>query len=89
MVTLGGIHDLPEAAAIAEKVRAACAEPVTTTEGVVTTTLSIGATLADPVESEDDLLARADKAMYAAKRAGRDRVVALPPRSGRRPVDNP
>jgi diguanylate cyclase (GGDEF)-like protein/PAS domain S-box-containing protein len=83
MVTLGGIHDLPEAATIAEKIRMACSEPVTTPDGVVTTTLSIGVTLADPIESGDDLIARADKAMYAAKRAGRNRVVALPSRSGR------
>jgi diguanylate cyclase len=47
------------------------------------TTVSIGVTLADPVESGDELIARADKAMYAAKRAGRDRVVAVPLRSGR------
>jgi diguanylate cyclase (GGDEF)-like protein/PAS domain S-box-containing protein len=83
MITLGDIHDLPEAEAIAEKIRLACAEPVTTTDGVVATTVSIGVTLADPIESGDDLIARADKAMYAAKRAGRNRVVAVPSRSGR------
>jgi len=31
----------------------------------------------------EDIIARASKAMYAAKRGGRNRVVALPPRSGR------
>ena len=83
LITLSGIHDLAEAVTIAEKIRGACAEPVDTSEGSVTATVSIGVTLADPVESGDDLIARADKAMYAAKRAGRNRVVAVPPRSGR------
>ena len=87
LVTLGGIHDLGEGAAIAEKIRDACAEPVSISGGVVIATLSIGVTVADPVESGDDLMARADKAMYAAKWAGRNRVVAVPPRSGRRIPD--
>jgi diguanylate cyclase (GGDEF)-like protein/PAS domain S-box-containing protein len=83
LVTLMGIHDLSEAVSIAEKIRLACALPVSTLAGEVTTTLSIGATLADPIESGDELVARADKAMYAAKRSGRNRVVAVRPTSGR------
>jgi diguanylate cyclase (GGDEF)-like protein/PAS domain S-box-containing protein len=83
LIALQGMHDLEETAAVAEKIRAACAEPVRSGAGPVMTTVSIGVTLADPVESGDELIARADKAMYAAKRAGRDRVVAVPLRSGR------
>lgn len=83
LVTLGGIHDLDEAVRIAEQIRLASSEPITMPEGIISATLSIGVTLADPVESGDDLIARADKAMYAAKRGGRNQVVAIGPRSPR------
>ena len=42
-------------------------------------TVSAGvATAAEPGERLDDMLQRADKALYMAKRDGRDRVVAEP-----------
>ena len=40
-------------------------------------TASIGATLARPDEEMDDLMARADIAMYEAKEAGRNRVIPI------------
>ena len=78
LVTLAVIHDLTEAVAIGDKLRLACAEPIATPVGAISTTVSVGVTLADPIESGDELVARADAAMYEAKRTGRNKVVAVP-----------
>jgi diguanylate cyclase (GGDEF)-like protein len=59
------------AALVAEKLR----EEVAAAPGPVAVTCSVGvATWAD--ETPEQLLARADEALYAAKEAGRDRVIA-------------
>ena len=42
-------------------------------------TVSIGVACWDRKESGDELVERADKALYAAKESGRDRVVSAPP----------
>ena len=76
MVVLYGVLGLDEAVRVAEKVRSAVAAPMPTDAGDLVVTVSIGVTLVRPDETGDDLVARADAAMYAAKRAGRDRVVA-------------
>jgi diguanylate cyclase (GGDEF)-like protein/PAS domain S-box-containing protein len=77
LVVLDGIHDLLEAAGIAEKMRTAAAVPVEIPGGFVTTTLSIGVTLSGPDEDIDSMIARADQAMYDAKDAGRDKVITI------------
>ena len=77
LVVLHGVQDLPNAAEIAEKLRAAAAEPVPIPGGHVHVTLSIGVTLADKGESTDTLVARADTAMYRAKQGGRNRVITF------------
>jgi diguanylate cyclase (GGDEF)-like protein len=51
------------------------ATPVETRSGLVTVTVSIGVADATPGSSVDEILARADAALYAAKRSGRNRVV--------------
>lgn len=57
-------------------VAAVKAAPMMTRAGAVTVTVSAGATLLTPQDQHDDeLLGRADLALYAAKNAGRDRFV--------------
>ena len=78
IVVLHGVRTLQDATDIAEKIRRFAAEPIETAAGPITITLSIGVTLAGPAEAADTVLARADSAMYQAKAAGRNRVVAVP-----------
>ena len=64
---------LDAALQVAERIRIACIPK----EGEVGCTVSIGVTMSLPEgDSMDKMLARADAAMYAAKNAGRNRVVA-------------
>lgn len=77
LVVLDGVHDLPEAAGVAEKIRLSVSAPVVVGDVEVATTMSIGVTLAEPDESMDTLVARADDAMYEAKSGGRHRVVTI------------
>jgi diguanylate cyclase (GGDEF)-like protein len=68
--------DLERAAATAERLRHALADrPLALEPGPHATTLSLGvAVLGAQDHSFSDLLRRADRALYAAKAAGRDRV---------------
>jgi diguanylate cyclase (GGDEF)-like protein/PAS domain S-box-containing protein len=77
VVILAGVHDLDEAVSIAEKIRAAVRLPITIPNGSLNVTASIGVTTAKPGETVDDVIARADAAMYQAKGLGRDRVLPI------------
>ncbi len=65
------------ASALAEKIRHAFSARLFGEEGrVFPLTLSAGAAQLDPGESGNDMIARADEALYHAKQTGRDRVEA-------------
>jgi two-component system, cell cycle response regulator len=70
--------NLDVAVAVAERLRTQISGAPMTAKGVdvpIPVTTSLGVTIAsDPGESVDDLIGRADRALYAAKRNGRDRV---------------
>jgi len=70
-VVLMARSGLEEAIALAEEIRAAMGA-----SGGMPLTVSIGVATGAPPETPAALVARADAALYAAKRAGRDRVVA-------------
>lgn len=83
----GGLLD--DAVVFAESLRCRAAEPIPAGDHVIRVTISIGVTLAGPGEDVDAVLARADDAMYEAKKRGKNRVIAVPPpatvRAGSRP----
>ena len=75
------LHDcgLEKAAMIADGIRQEIGRTAIRTDaGPVTVTISVGVAEMAPGETEDSVLARADRALYSAKRAGRNRVVHLP-----------
>ena len=69
---------LEDAIAFADRLRREVADhPVTDRGRRLTTTLSIGVAVFEPGMSVSELIERADQSLYAAKRVGRDRVMAL------------
>lgn len=92
LVVLQRVRALADATAVADQIRQTASQRVALANGEsIAPTLSIGATIMLPGESVDALMARADNAMYSAKQAGRDRVVAVhgPSRNGREVADSP
>jgi diguanylate cyclase (GGDEF)-like protein len=72
-------RSLPEAIEIAEDLRLRLAgRPFDTGKGRITLTCSVGVGEAYPGDTVDQLLARADAALYNAKLGGRNRVVGAP-----------
>ncbi len=77
---------LEEATRVAERIRARLIRLVLpAAEGTIAVTASFGVAAHEPGDSYDRLFARADEGLYRAKRAGRDRIVAVQ----RRPIDGP
>jgi GGDEF domain-containing protein len=72
-----GVRGIEEAMNVAEMLWRRAAEPIPTAAGPIAIALSIGVTIANPNESTDALLARADDAMCQAKNRGRNQVVAI------------
>jgi diguanylate cyclase (GGDEF)-like protein len=74
VVVLDGSNSIDAVRQVAEKCRAAVAEPVLSHGNEVTVTVSIGAVLAAATETPKQVLVRADEALYRAKDAGRNNV---------------
>lgn len=74
MMVLPGLRGLPDALAIAEKLRRQAREPVPIPQGQVQISMSVGVALACAGESLDELMARADTAIYTAKQKGAIRL---------------
>jgi diguanylate cyclase (GGDEF)-like protein len=74
LVFLEGVQDEANAQRLAHKLMEAVAKPIHTTVGLINTSMSIGLTLGRDEESVDELVDRADAAMYEAKRNGRNQV---------------
>jgi diguanylate cyclase (GGDEF)-like protein len=77
LVVLEAMPCLEVAVAIAHKIHSAVRAPLPLPTGEVVPTLSIGVTLINPEDATEAVVNRADQAMYEAKQAGRDRVVAF------------
>jgi diguanylate cyclase (GGDEF)-like protein len=75
LVFLEGVQDEANAQGLARKLIKTIAEPIQTTAGPVSKSMSIGLTLVREEESVDELVDRADAAMYEAKRNGRNQVI--------------
>ena len=74
-VVLTDHHQDDDVAVPYERARAAVADhPITTKAGAVSVTITVGVKIWQPDETEDDLFAGADKALYRAKAEGRNRV---------------
>ena len=75
VVVLRCVADQKDAVALAGTIARAIAQPISGDGVQARITASIGVTLARPGEDVDGLMARGDIAMYAAKKAGRNRVI--------------
>lgn len=78
LVLLEGIHDLVGAAKVADKVRVAVSLPIKMADGsTLEPGISIGVTIMGDGEEIDEVIERANRGLFGAKRAGRDQVVTV------------
>lgn len=78
LVLLDGVRSIEDAERLADLMRVAIAEPINGGGfAELRVGASMGVTLAEPGDDIDVLIARADAAMYTAKREGRGRVVRV------------
>lgn len=75
VVVLDAVRGVDDAGAIAEKLSTAIARPVRIGENTVIPRVSVGVAMVHEGVSVEGALGAADRAMYEAKRQGRDRVV--------------
>lgn len=78
LVLLEGVHREADAHQVADTIERHMRAPIVVENQHIPVTLSMGITVAHPDEDVPSLIARADQAMYAAKRAGRHQIITLP-----------
>ena len=78
VVMVENVEDSASLARVAENCRTAVHAGIEVDGVLVPVSLSIGGALAAADERAEDLLVRADRAVYRAKRAGRDQVSIAP-----------
>ncbi len=74
VIVLDHCRSVDELSVVAHNVHAAASHPVETSAGQVEVTITVGAVLAQATADTDEALARADDALYRAKRSGRNRI---------------
>jgi diguanylate cyclase (GGDEF)-like protein/PAS domain S-box-containing protein len=74
VIVLEHCRSVEELAIVARNLHAAGSHPVETSAGTIEVSLSVGAVLAESTSDTDQALARADAALYRAKRGGRNRI---------------
>jgi diguanylate cyclase (GGDEF)-like protein/PAS domain S-box-containing protein len=79
LVMLRHVPDLVTATTLAKELLDDVVKPVEVGGDTIPVSMSAGVTVSVVADSVDDVVERADRAMYGAKRAGKSRVVALAP----------
>ena len=74
MIVLDHCSSVDELAVVARNVHGAASHSVETPAGPIEVSITVGAVLAESTAGTDEALARADAALYRAKRAGRNRI---------------
>jgi diguanylate cyclase (GGDEF)-like protein/PAS domain S-box-containing protein len=74
VVVVNDVADVDQLRQVAEKCRRAVSAPIEAEGHAIEVTVSVGSVLASAYEDADDVLKRADREVYRAKEAGRDRV---------------
>ena len=78
LVILDRLRDVDAARRVAANICDAMRQPISTDQGELLVTISVGVAVARPGEEVDGLLSRADAALYEAKRLGKNQVVVDP-----------
>jgi diguanylate cyclase (GGDEF)-like protein/PAS domain S-box-containing protein len=74
VVVSAPVRDADEAIAISERIPPTLREPIRVGGNSIPVALSIGVAVTEDGDTSDSILARADDALYRAKRAGRSRI---------------
>lgn len=78
-VALPAVRTGQDAQAVAAKIHQALATPIAVDDSSIAVRVSIGIALAEPGDNADRVLRRADRALYRAKRTGRNRTASYDP----------